>query len=1742
MKLKFLDTIIDSQNTAAKISAIAWSPDNKKLAVATKNRHIYLYDGNRELKDSFSAKPCESKYGKNSFLITAMAFSPDSTKLAVGQSDKIVFVYKLGKHWDEKKVITNRFPQKAAVTSLIWPTEHRLVVGVIDGTVRFASCKSDGISTEYRSEHPVISLAKHPVKKVFVSGHLDGSIIIYSFETKQKNKIITHTTPPFVLLLTNFGLIVSGCDQRIMCYSEEGRLLQTFDHTKDPSEKEYVAGDVDPSGMSVVLGSFDRLRLMLWNPKRGAWDEGNVIDIGGLYTISAVDWKPDGSTIVVGSLSGSVIAIDCSLKKTLLKNQFEVTYVSPSQIVVKDPMNPAQNPVGVRSVKGYNIRDIRIMGRSNRYLMAYTTNTLLLSDMETGRCSEIPWESAGNEKFIMEYENCCMIVNAGEINIVEYGIDNIIGWIRTEITNPHLLSIRLNERKSQSSGNTKVVAYLVDYFNIHILNLVDNTSIEHISHNTTIDWLELNETGTKLLYRDTKSRVQLFEFEGKRITSLIDYCTYIQWVPESDVVVAQSEENLCVWYSTNKPDQVTIIPIKGDVEAVQRTDRKTEVIVSEGSMKAAYELDNTLIEFGTAMYDFNFNRAIHFLENNEYNGSLEMVPMWRQLSTAALEEERFSVSQRAFAALKNFCKVDYLSQLILTAEESSEKYDDYKVKAKLCVLNGKYKQAEKCYLAGNDLEGAIDMYLSLHKWDTAMELARAMNYTKLELLRQSYYKNLTEMGQEQKIAEIKEMEGDYRAAIQLYLKANSSPKAARILLENGDLLNDEVLFNNVLNGLKKNNNYEKIGEMYEKQNLVEPAMNNYKEGKAFSRAVRLAKTNFPHEVVPLEIEWANYLVTEGKHSEAIGHFVEAGDNGKALDSAMAAKDWPRAIEIIKTLSPTPETAEYYFRIGEYYESIGKHDQAENYYLEAERPLEAIEMYNKAQNWTAAHRLASEFMQSEETEDMYLKKADDLEKIGEFKKAEELYISIGLPVRAITMYKDANKIFEMMALVQKYHPDRLDETRKRIAEELEEKGDLKSAEEQYLIAGDWKSAVEMYISCGEWVDAYRIARNEGNDFAGKNVAYLWAKSLGGDSAVRLLQKYNILNETITMAFEKHDFDFAFEVCRLGAKNRLPEVYEHLADHLDSEGHHDEAAANYIQANKPDDAVKMYVRANLWDDAEKVAKQYNTESLKDVFIGQAQNAVMEKDFFRAETYLLRAEKPDLILKYYKANEMWDEALRIAHDYLPMQLNDLQKEYDIVQLKSGAKGALSYISQGKDYEDNGEYLNAVNTYMKVRPPVTENEDLIMNSLKKAAELTIKFIPGANGLVILGEITKTLNQLGLYIDAAEVFLASNRPSEAIDALLQAQEWSKAKRIATELLPEAEGRVDMAYRDFLKNAGNINELIGVDVISAITLLVEKGNWEKALDIASKQNHQPLVDKYVAMYVGELLEINDYPRAIRVFERYGAASNPQNINIYRKLIDLTISDHQSFEVMSSLRNMLFALNTNMKTNPNNNGPVILTMFEKYLEIMHFLCLGYALDEFHSDDVNNIKLKLKITLLRYIDLIPADKVFYEAGVACKHAGPDYINMAFTFLGQWMDIVDAIETNDPSVVDNDIFEGTDVPMHYPIPQRAALTEDQDFDVREWVLAGAIDKNYGREIKKDKRFLFEASLSDGIGKTEDMCVISGYPVLGGSKDLGNNLKADSESWHTYTTISKTHPTDMLRDIQNFLSKWAGKNVSML
>lgn len=60
-----------------------------------------------------------------------------------------------------------------------------------------------------------------------------------------------------------------------------------------------------------------------------------------------------------------------------------------------------------------------------------------------------------------------------------------------------------------------------------------------VPHDHSIDWLELNHRGTHLLFRDSKCQLHIYSLATGERKQLLQFVSYVQWVPDSDVIVVR---------------------------------------------------------------------------------------------------------------------------------------------------------------------------------------------------------------------------------------------------------------------------------------------------------------------------------------------------------------------------------------------------------------------------------------------------------------------------------------------------------------------------------------------------------------------------------------------------------------------------------------------------------------------------------------------------------------------------------------------------------------------------------------------------------------------------------------------------------------------------------------------------------------------------------------------------------------------------------------------------------------------------------------------------------------------------------------------------------------------------------------------------------------------------------------------------------------------------------------------------
>lgn len=66
----------------------------------------------------------------------------------------------------------------------------------------------------------------------------------------------------------------------------------------------------------------------------------------------------------------------------------------------------------------------------------------------------------------------------------------------------------------------------------------------------------------------------------------------------------------------------------------------------------------------------------------------------------------------------------------------------------------------------------------------------------------------------------------------------------------------------------------------------------------YRKALDLVRRHSPAEVVALEEEWGDWLMSLHQVDAAVNHFIEAGCSLKAVEAALVARQWQKAAAVL----------------------------------------------------------------------------------------------------------------------------------------------------------------------------------------------------------------------------------------------------------------------------------------------------------------------------------------------------------------------------------------------------------------------------------------------------------------------------------------------------------------------------------------------------------------------------------------------------------------------------------------------------------------------------------------------------------------------------------------------------------------------------------------------------------------------------------------------------------------------------
>jgi intraflagellar transport protein 172 len=1599
----------------------------------------------------------------------------------VGQSDKIVYVYKLGDQWGERKTICNKFPVPAAVTALKWPTSrpNELVAALSDGSMRLALMRSNKLANLTMYEQCAVSLAASPGGEAVYCGHVDGTVERYAFPDPEAQVPATQSVvanvgfAPYALAITEQHVVVAGPSPRVLVYSLQGALQQQLDFSDArPALREFTCGALSTSGQSLVLGNFDCFVALSYDVARRRWKEAGVVSVPNLYSVTALAWEPSGARLATGSLMGAVDVFEACLKRYHVRGRFEVVHTAPSAVLVRtDP--PAtegkeQPPFALASRAGRELGRVSVF--KGRFAVARTAETLLVGDMLTRRASEVEWTSSAaanggkkagaaggagsglgaqrRERFFFHFVNACVVAAGGELVAIELGNNEPIARVRTEFVSPSLVSLRVapatraalggggEEKKGPAAAGAQPVrclAYLLDQNTIRVVDLVRGEEAATVAHDARVDWLQLNPRGTKLLFRDSRRALHLFDMAAGQRSTMLPRVSFASWVPDSDVAVAQHGGSLCVWYSVDAPDQMTQIAVKGVAETVERGDKGCFVMVDDGQQRVAVPLNEALIAFGSAVDRGNLEQAMGVLE--AARGGAGTQGMWQRLAELALASGALRIAERSYAALGDMAKASFLARVAAMADELPGGVGNVQVRARLALLAKQAKRAEAMLLEQGRVEEAVQMYAGLQKWDAAIALAQTRAPALLPALRQSSFDYLLATHQDEVAGALKEAEGDFNAALQLYLRARFPEKAAALVLRQ-QLTQNAQLLEAIAAALVEKGLLEQAGDFLAALGGVERALEAFKRAGAYKKALDIARRHYPASVVALEEEWGDALVAQRNPDAACNHYIEAGAWLKAVNAAIDAKQWSK-LKILEHLDAATARP-FLIKVAEHHCEVRELAQAERLFVQAGEAARAVAMYIDAEQLEDAMRVGKASLSVQELNKLVLASAKKLEASNKLAAAEALYLAVQEPDLAIAMYKRHRLYDDMVRLVAAHRKKLLPETHKHLAAQLALEGKIKQAETHYLKAGEWRAAANLYRERDEWEDALRVAKLGGGTEAVGQVALAYAGAITSEAGWANFNRLGLGEAAVKSALDKQEFQAAFRVAEQSCRHKIPEVHLQLAMSLEDTGRFDEAEAEFVRASKPKEAIEMWCHQRDWARALRVAEAHLPEAAADVYTAQAAVAIESRDFAQAETMLRTAGKPEAIVQMYIDAGLFNEAARAAQMHAPhlasqvrlveraaaertLQQTQAQAQQQPLlarapssAVQSGVAGSLA--ARASALEQQGQWPEAVDTLMQAASDPSLPADAAQQFLTRAVRMALeRGIPKAGA--IAEDAARRLERAGLPEAGADLCLLAERPKSALDLLLRARLYDKARLFAQMHAPElldfvsrsvqaalAQGAVQSGGDATGGGGGGVSE-------ETIEAHANRGNWDKVYELATQQGPET-VQHFASLHALSLVQAGKFVEALRALSAHGAAVVPSNFALFKRIGAELLARVQPLtspaeekknlgtevELASTLRDFLLHVAHEARS---IGAAAEADEFARSLEVAHLLFLRCAA---HQGGLKRVAARAAVSLLRHLRAVPVDQAFFEAGIKCREAGLK--NMAFVLCNRFVDIADLV----------------------------------------------------------------------------------------------------------------------------------------
>jgi len=319
-------------------------------------------------------------------------------------------------------------------------------------------------------------------------------------------------------------------------------------------------------------------------------------------------------------------------------------------------------------------------------------------------------------------------------------------------------------------------------------------------------------------------------------------------------------------------------------------------------------------------------------------------------------------------------------------------------------------------------------------------------------------------------------------------------------------------------------------------------------------------------------------------------------------------------------------------------------------------------------------------------EVHLKYALHLEDENRFKEAEEEFIKANKPAEAINMYEHKQDWHSALSVARQYHPESVNKVFMNQAKFYLERRDFAKAEQAYINAKEPEKAINMYQEARMYGEALRVANKHAPHLVHQinenysrgpqaqnqspdeilNSAKMWEESRDYHKAI---DRYLEITETMFGPDHLEEiwnncFNLAMSYC----KDRVQDVVLQLGGRMLKINKFDSAAEIFENCGFFDKAIEAYMRVQKWDRAFECAQQVRPQEVQQLLVNKIQEQ-KKSMLIQGGKFNKIVESGDMSgLEMLYQRGQWEECLQLAEKQGQDVLNTYLMKFAKTYLQQG------------------------------------------------------------------------------------------------------------------------------------------------------------------------------------------------------------------------------------------------------------------------------------------------------------------------------------------------------------------------------------------------------------------------------------------------------------------------------------------